>query len=138
MKIVLANGVFDLLHVGHLQHLEEARAMGDCLIVSLTVDDHVNKGPGRPIYTWDERAKLLRGLRCVHGVIPSKSSLDAIYRIRPAIFVKGIDYKSGWSWTEEVEKACKEVGAQLRFTSTPKYSATDTIKRVLELERAKI
>lgn len=111
--------------------------MGSKLVVSLTTDEHVNKGPGRPIYTWEERAELLREIRCVDEVIPAASSVEAIRKVRPGIFVKGIDYISGWSWLEPVQEVCKEVGAELRFTSTEKYSATDAIMKAVNCELAK-
>ena len=133
MRIVLANGCFDILHRGHVEHLHEASLMGDKLIVSLTNDQFVNKGPGRPINTWIDRAKVLDALRCVYMVVPTNNAMDAIRLIKPAIFVKGIDYSSGGNWTEEVEKACQEVGAQLKFTYSSKQSATDIIRRVHEL-----
>lgn len=131
---VLANGCFDILHAGHLAHLKEARAMGDFLIVSLTVDSHVNKGPRRPIYTWEDRAALLRELRCVDQVERSKNAVDAILAWRPDIFVKGIDYAGGGAWTEDILAACKEVGAAIRFTSSPKMSASETIRKIMTLD----
>lgn len=129
---VMANGCFDVLHPGHVAHLHEARAMGDYLIVSLTLDAHVGKGPGRPIYTWADRAALLRELRCVDQVVPTANAVDAIRLFRPDIFVKGCDYVTG-GWTEDVVGACNEVGAELRFTTTPKMSASETIKKIMEL-----
>lgn len=132
MRIVLANGVFDLLHAGHVRHLREARAMGDLLIVSLTLDENVNKGPGRPLNTWEDRALLLKELRCVGAVIPTHNAVDAIRRIKPSIFVKGIDYVGG-KFSEGVIEACLEVGAEIRYTTTPKMSATDLINRTKEI-----
>lgn len=129
MKVVLANGCFDLLHYGHILHLQEAAKLG-YLVVALTEDAHVNKMPGMPIWPWAERAEMLRELRCVREVIASKDGVQAIYQVRPDIFVKGIDYVSGLS--ERVKKACSEVGAEIVFTSTPKYSTSDLIKRIKE------
>jgi rfaE bifunctional protein nucleotidyltransferase chain/domain len=133
LKVILCNGVFDLLHRGHIEHLEQARTMGDRLIVALTEDDFVGKGPGRPINTWIDRAYVLEALRCVDLVLPTPNAAKAIRTIKPTVFVKGIDYAGGGAWTEDVEAACREVGAQLRFTNTPKQSATDIIKRAYEL-----
>lgn len=107
--------------------------MGDYLIVSLTVDEYVNKGPGRPIYNWEDRAALLSELRCVDLVVPTKSAVDAIREWTPDIFVKGIDYVNG-GWTEDVLSACKQVGAEIRFTSTPKLSASETIRKVMVID----
>lgn len=127
--IVLANGCFDILHFGHLLHLREARAMGTRLVVSLTVDEAVNKGDGRPLNKWQQRAALLLELRCVDEVIPTDSAVRAIYEVKPDIFVKGIDYAGGDRFTENVADACAFVGAEIRYTSAPKMSATDIIKR---------
>ena len=131
MHKVLANGCFDILHDGHLQHLREARAMGDYLVVALTEDAFVNKGPGRSINHWPERADLLRELRCVDEVITTRSACEAIRAVRPTIFVKGIDYSLGDKFTEDVAGACKEVGCELRFTSAPKQSAKEIITKAI-------
>lgn len=133
MRIVLVNGVFDIYHVGHVLHLQEAKAMGDFLIVSLTLDENVNKGPGRPLNTWANRAAVLRDSRCVGSVIPTASAVDAIRRVRPAIFCKGIDYAGGDRFSEGVVQACLDVSAELRFTTSPKMSATEIINRTREL-----
>jgi rfaE bifunctional protein nucleotidyltransferase chain/domain len=126
---VLANGCFDVLHYGHLEHLKAARDMGDWLTVSLTADECVNKGPGRPVNTWHHRAALLRALRCVDEVVWTSNAVDAIRIVKPAIFVKGIDYAGGGRFTEDVMDACKVVGAELRYTNTEKMSVKDIIRK---------
>jgi cytidyltransferase-like protein len=131
MKTVLANGVFDIFHFGHLLHLREAREMGDRLVVALTVDEAVNKGHGRPINKWQYRAAIILELRCVDEVLATASAVDAIYIVKPQIFVKGIDYKGGDKFTENIYPALEFVGAELRYTETPKLSADDTIKKAL-------
>ena len=131
--IVLANGCFDVLHIGHVEHLQEARKMGDRLIVSLTADEHVNKGPGRPLYTWNDRARVLRELRCVDEVFRTENACAAIRLIRPGIFVKGIDYAGMDRFTEDVISACRDVGAEIRFTKARKQSVTEIIKRTVAL-----
>jgi len=105
--------------------------MGDRLIVSLTLDQHVNKGPERPIYKWAERAELLLELKCVDEVIPTANAVDAILAVKPSVFVKGTDYSAGDMWSEPVLKACMEVGAEIRFTKSRKLSATDAIVKVM-------
>lgn len=134
MKIVLANGVFDVLHHGHLLHLREAKKMGDYLIVSVTTDEHVNKGPGRPINTLYRRMEMLQELRCVDAVIFTNCAVTSILRLRPDIFVKGIDYAGGDKFSEDVARACAKVGAEIRYTQTPKMSVTaDIIAKTREL-----
>ena len=124
-KTVLANGVFDLLHYGHLLYLEAASKMGDYLVVAVTRDKHVNKGPGRPVNTEKHRAALIQALYCVNEVILSDDALDALKRVKPDIFVKGKDYKG------KIEKPhadyCKKHGIAIRLTDTPIMSATKII-----------
>ena len=104
--------------------------MGDRLVVALTVDEAVNKGPGLPINAWELRATVLRALRCVDDVVPSRTSWDAIRSVRPDVFVKGDDYRGALPM-ENVE-ACREVGAVIHFTSTPKMSSREIAKRLKE------
>jgi cytidyltransferase-like protein len=129
MRLVMCNGVFDVLHVGHLRHLQAARTMGDVLIVALTEDHAVNKGPGLPLNTWADRAEMLHGLSCVSKVYPSISCVWAIRAFRPNVFVKGIDYKDS-PLMDATRKACEDVGASLRFTDTPKMSSGEIIRRL--------
>jgi rfaE bifunctional protein nucleotidyltransferase chain/domain len=124
-KIVMANGVFDMLHYGHLLHLEAARKMGDILWVSVTDDLHVRKGPGRPIYPQEQRLALIKALRCVDKAITVSGLIEALEIIRPHILVKGIDYKDGLH--DVHEKYCKEHMIEIRYTDTPKLSATEFI-----------
>ena len=105
--------------------------MGDRLIVSLTNDAFVNKGPGRPINHWAARAEVLRELRCVDEVIGTDNAITAIRILKPTYFVKGVDYADGKGWTEDVAAACAEAGTVIRFTTTPKQSATDLIRKAL-------
>ncbi len=97
-SIVLTNGVFDLLHVGHLRYLEEARDLGDVLIVGLNSDASTRalKGPTRPINPEAERAELLAGLVCVDAVVifPETTATRLVEAIRPDYWVKGGDYGS--------------------------------------------
>ena len=124
-KVVLANGVFDILHVGHVMYLEAARQMGDHLLVGVTRDAYVNKGPHRPVNKELDRVRVIDALRCVDGAFLCDDSLDALENIKPNIFVKGADYIG------KIEKRhsdyCKAHGIEIRFTDTPIYSATKII-----------
>ena len=131
MKVVLANGCFDIFHVGHVRHLAAARAMGDYLIVSLTLDWAVNKGPGKPINTWEHRAEVLRACRYVDEVRPSLHAVDAILDVRPDVFVKGIDY-NGNPALEADKDACAQVGAELFVTQSAKFGSGEILKRMIE------
>ena len=94
-KIVLCHGVFDLLHIGHINHFEEAKKFGDILIVSVTTDKYVNKGPGRPAFPEQERLKSLSALKVIDYVVLSKypTATNIIKELRPNIYCKGQDYK---------------------------------------------
>lgn len=95
-RIVLANGCFDLLHVGHLRYLREARALGDVLFVGINSDASVArlKGAGRPLMPAPERAELLGSLRAVdHVVVFDDDTADGLLAaVRPAVHAKGTDY----------------------------------------------
>lgn len=95
-KIVLCHGVFDVLHFGHVKHLKAAKKFGDTLIVSITSDKFVNKGPGRPFFDLSNRIETIAALECVDFVFISDSS-DALLPIKlfkPNFYCKGQDYKN--------------------------------------------
>ena len=124
---------FDLLHYGHLLHLQEAAKLGDYLVVALTLDEYVGKKPGMPIHPWEHRAALLRELRCVDEVVPSRSGVEVIHRLSPHIFVKGIDYSE--TLAQEVITACADEGAQIVITQTPKYSTSALITKMMKVRK---
>ncbi len=95
-QVVLTNGCFDLLHVGHLRYLQEARRLGDLLIVGVNSDESVRtlKGESRPIVPEAERAELISGLECVDYVtiFSEPTAIDLVNLIQPAYYAKGGDY----------------------------------------------
>jgi rfaE bifunctional protein nucleotidyltransferase chain/domain len=95
-RVVMTNGVFDLLHVGHTRYLAQARALGDTLIVAVNTDDSVRslKGPSRPILPLTERAELLAALTSVDYVVPfaERTANTVLAALQPDIYVKGGDY----------------------------------------------
>ena len=134
MKTVMVHGTFDLLHIGHIRHLEEAKKYGDHLVVSVTSDRFVNKGPKRPYFNENLRMEALRGLSFVNEVILSDSELavGVIEKISPCVFVKGIDYENGESkFHDEEKKALDRVGAALVFTKTQKHSSSEIINKLI-------
>ena len=94
--VVFTNGVFDLLHVGHLRYLQQARALGDALIVGLNSDRSVraNKGPSRPVTPEAERAEILEALACVDAVVvfDHETPHELIAALQPDVLVKGADW----------------------------------------------
>lgn len=130
-QVVLCHGVFDILHLGHIRHLEEAKKFGNYLVVSVTADRFVKKGIGRPHFTAEQRAESLRALKCVDEVIVNedKGAWDLIRKLKPAIYVKGVDYVGTSSEGLEKERAAiAEVGGLLKFTGTRKWSSSALIK----------
>src|SRR5947209_8170407 len=133
-RIVLANGCFDLLHVGHIRYLRAARRLGDVLFVGINSDAAVArlKGEGRPLMPATERVEVLTALRSVdHVVVFDDDTADALIRaIKPDVHAKGTDYSA-----ESVpERAtARAVGATTAITGDPKQHATrDLIKTIVE------
>ncbi len=133
-KLVFTNGVFDLLHVGHVRYLREARALGDALVIALNSDASVRalKGPTRPVNTQADRAEILRALSCVDRVVvfnePRVTKL--IETIKPHIYTKGGDYTVETLNPEE-RVALEKVGAHIEILPlVPGRSTTATLNRL--------
>lgn len=128
-KVVFTNGVFDILHCGHAQLLEKARALGDVLIVGLNSDAsarRLGKGPERPINTWADRAAVLAALAAVDAVVAFEEDTPAelLARLKPDILVKGGDYKPG-------QVAGREHAGKIVIVPLKKgYSTTGLVKRL--------
>ncbi len=129
-KIVLCHGTFDLIHAGHIRHLQRARHAGDVLFVTLTADQYVNKGPDRPIFTEILRAESMAALECVDGVAISYAitAENVINTIKPAVYVKGGEYKNAKSditgniVTEK--NAVEACGGRIEFTDEVTFSSS--------------
>lgn len=133
-RVVLANGCFDLLHVGHVRYLEEARRRGDVLFVGLNGDASVArlKGPGRPLMPAAERAELVGALRPVdHVVVFEDDTADAlVVALRPAVHAKGTDYTADAVPEAQTVRA---QGGEVAITGDAKRHATrDVIARIIE------
>ena len=129
-KTVLCHGVFDLIHLGHIQHLQQAAEMGSTLTVSVTADEFVNKGIGRPHFTAEQRAEALRALACVDSVVINRfpNAVPVIKTLRPDIYCKGTDYIGDPSpGLQEEINAVANVGGEVRFTNTRKMSSSRLI-----------
>jgi len=133
-KLVLTNGCFDLLHVGHVRYLQQAAELGDALAVAVNGDESVRalKGPGRPLNGADDRAEVLAALECVDfvTVFPAMRATEVIEAVRPGIYVKGGDYTLESLDAEEVA-ALKKAGAEIKtLPLVPGKSTTRLIERM--------
>ena len=111
-KIVLCHGVFDLLHVGHIKHLKKAKNLGDKLVVTLTPDQYVNKGPGRPVFDQYLRSEAIAAIDAVDYVAinDTATAVNPIRIIKPSIYCKGKDYKDfKKDITGEIKNELKEL-----------------------------
>ncbi len=134
LKIGLCHGVFDLLHLGHIKHFKEAKKYCDILIVSITSDQFVNKGPNRPAFNQFQRMEALEALEEIDFVILSKeiSSKNIINKIKPNIYFKGPDYKNNSKdLTKKIffeKKAVEKNGGKIFYTKDVKFSSSSLIK----------
>jgi len=136
-KISHCHGVFDLLHIGHIRHLERAKKSGGILVVTITPDKYVNKGPHRPVFGQDLRAEAIAALDCVDYVAINKwpMAVEAIQFLKPDFYVKGTEYRiaeedrTGGITLEET--AIRSVGGQLIFTDDITFSSSNLINRFL-------
>lgn len=138
-KIVLCHGVFDLLHPGHIRHLIAARKNGDMLVVTITPDKFVNKGPGRPIFNEQLRAEVVAALDCVNFVAINEwpSAVKTIEKLKPHVYVKGNDYqdasKDVTGGISEEQKAIERVGGKICFTNEVTYSSSSIANNYLDI-----
>ena len=132
-KIVLAHGVFDLLHIGHLRYLKKAKSLGDCLIVSITSDEYVNKGINRPFFNESLRMEAISQISSVNYVILSnnKNSEEIIRNIKPKFYVKGGEYKTPpkmqlKNYKDELD-AMNSVGTKFKIIEDINFSSSSLI-----------
>lgn len=129
-KVVLCHGVFDLLHYGHIEHLQEAKQQGDILVVSVTAAKYVNKGPGRPYFNDKQRMAFLASLEIVDYVILSEAvTVHAVVEaVQPDIYVKGQEYAAAENdVTGNIgpeEAVVEQYGGRIYFTKGAVYSST--------------
>ena len=134
-RVVFTNGVFDILHPGHVRYLRQARALGDALIVGLNADASVrrNKGPERPINSEQDRAEILAALDCVDGVVIFNEDTPAeiIEAVQPDVLVKGAD------WAEDAIVGRETVEARggqvVRVPIEKGFSTTSIIEKIRAL-----
>jgi rfaE bifunctional protein nucleotidyltransferase chain/domain len=134
-KIVHCHGVFDLLHIGHIRYFEQARRLGDVLVVTVTPDRFVDKGPHRPAFPENLRVEGVASLGCVDYAALNQwpTAEETLRLLRPDFYVKGSEFKNtGADMTGKIareEQVVKEVGANLAFTEDIVFSSTNLINR---------
>ena len=136
-KVVLCHGVFDIVHPGHIAHLEAAAALGDILVVSITSAPHVKRGPGRPAFGDADRLRALAALQVVDHVIiaPGGTAIGIIDLVRPGVYCKGKEYAEHAADVtgqirEEVDRV-EHWGGEVRYVSGVVYSSTKLVNEHL-------
>ena len=136
-RIVHCHGIFDILHIGHIRYLEQAKRLGDVLVVTVTPDRYVDRGPGRPVFNETLRAESIASLHFVDYTAVNQwpTAVEALRMIKPDFYVRGADFRnrpldvSGVSAVEE--DVVKEVGATLVYTDDIHFSSSGLINRYL-------
>lgn len=133
-KIVHCHGVFDLLHIGHTRYLQKAKSIGDVLVVTITPDRYVNKGPHRPVFPENLRAEAVAALDCVDYVAINEwpTAVEAIGLLKPDIYAKGVEYRE--RRTPEIlseESALAETGGDMVFIEDITSSSSHLINKYL-------
>lgn len=138
-KVVLCHGVFDIVHLGHIRHFNQAKEQGDVLITSLTQDKYVKRGPGRPYFNDRLRAETLASLAVTDyvSIVDAATATDFIRKVQPDIYAKGPDYKAKdkdlTGKIFEEEEAIKEMGGRIFFTDDITFSSSKLINDHLDV-----
>ena len=134
-KVGLIHGVFDVIHYGHIKYFEEAKNKVDYLIVSVTTDEYVNKGPGKPIFNILKRTEVLKSVKHIDEIITSKypTAVENIKLVKPNYYIKGKDYKNlSNDLSKNILLKKKEVekyGGKILFTNSELYSSSSIINK---------
>lgn len=144
LKIVQCHGVFDLLHPGHIRHFKSAKSQGDKLVVSITPDRFVNKGPGRPAFTETLRLESIAALEDVDYVVlnDSPDAISAIRTIKPSVYVKGSEYSDHAADVTgkiaEEAKAVQTAGGEIYYTDDIVFSSSSLLNRYFDSAPAEV
>ena len=134
-KIVQCHGVFDLIHIGHIKHFEEAKSFGDILVVSITPDQFVNKGPGRPAFTTPLRLEFLAEIELIDFVVTNQwpGAEELLKTLKPNIYCKGPDYKDHLDdLTGKIDDetlAIESVGGEIVYTDDITFSSSNLLNK---------
>ena len=136
-KVVQCHGCFDLLHIGHIRHFSEPKSKGDILVVIVTLDRFVNKGPGRPAFKEHLRLEAIASLDCVDYVALNEwqTAEDTIKLVKPDIYCKGPEYKNSKpdsnDYISREQRAVEDVGGEMAFTEDLTFSSSSLINSYL-------
>ncbi len=133
-KIVHCHGCFDLMHPGHIKYFQSAKRMGDCLVVTITPDIFVDKGPGRPVFNQTLRAESIAALECVDFVAVNKwpTAEETLRLLKPTYYVKGQEFEKLEDKTGKIQRefaVVREVEAEMRFTHEIVFSSTELLSK---------
>ncbi|MCS3429812.1 adenylyltransferase/cytidyltransferase family protein [Klebsiella sp. BIGb0407] len=134
LTIGLCHGCFDIVHPGHIYHLQRARTMVDRLFVSVTADEYVNKGVDRPVFPERKRAEFLASIRyCDHVIVNHTATAELIIKkLRPNLYFKGADYIDGSDIRLQVERALVESeGGRMILTDNKIFDSTSRIAKLV-------
>ena len=135
--IVQCHGVFDLLHPGHILHFQAAKQEGDILVVTVTKDEHVDKGPGRPVFNQRIRTESIAAIQCVDYVSLNEwtTAVETIKKLKPDVYVKGSEYveadMTGRIYAEA--EAVKSIGGRVHFTDEPVFSSSQLLNEYFHI-----
>ena len=134
-KIVLCHGIFDLLHIGHIKHFKEAKKLGDVLVVTLTPDRFVNKGPSKPVFNEKLRLEAIAALDVVDFVSlnTSPTAIVPVQELKPNIYCKGPDYKNhrndiSGQIKNEINMV-KKIGGKIIYTNAITFSSSKLLNK---------
>ena len=132
--IVLCHGCFDLMHPGHIKHFQAAKKMGDILVVTVTLDRYVDKGPDRPVFSQELRVDSIAALACVDYAAINlwPTAEEAIRRIVPDYYVKGQEFQDFNDKTGKLQReldVLREIEAKMRFTHEVTFSSTQLLNK---------
>jgi rfaE bifunctional protein nucleotidyltransferase chain/domain len=133
-KIVLCHGCFDLMHPGHIKYFQAAKRMGDYLVVTISPDIYVDKGPRRPVFNQNLRVESIAALECVDFVAINKwpTAEETLRLLKPSYYVKGQEFEKLEDETGKIQRefeVVKEVGAEIRFTHEIIFSSTELLSK---------
>ncbi|HEY5999299.1 MAG TPA: adenylyltransferase/cytidyltransferase family protein [bacterium] len=139
LRVAHCHGCFDLVHPGHIKHLQAARRLADALVVTVSPDRFVDKGPGRPAFPEQLRAESVAALECVDyaAVNAWPTAEETIRLLRPTYFVKGQEFEAPEARSEKLKReiaVLEQVGGEMRFTHELVSSSTALLKRYFAVD----